>query len=261
MFLTATDPETGEASTYYSREKAQEGLQRQLNQIGKLKAERDSVREELGSENTALKDEIAIYRQTLTKESAMGMMVRSRLPEDLQGVDPKTLDEADYRKYVAAEARAEAEIKAEIEKANRENADRAAELEAKEKAAADHVRAKSRDFQALGINNAEDRMAFGEMMTTKPDDSAYTPEKMAELIAIEFGDAYADRFIASLASDFQKGASQKVVEKAKSVKAKVKTKAKKPTGSTKTKKSKGTTDGSSTLDSVYATNAKRRKRR
>lgn len=229
VFLRAIDPETGEKSVYFDRKSAQEGLQRQLKYIGQLKADLKSSEEKIETELASAQQELALYRKNLDKTAAKQMLVRAKLPEELQNQDPdKITDDDKYREFQRAWIRAEAEVDNEIETAKTNYANtQKAQKEARTNAET-HVIGRAKDYKFLGIENSEDKAAVVDLFKKEVAEGV-TVQEVATQIAQAFGAEMADAFLKGQISGLIAGRQEQTTAKAKTVKKKFKKKTREAT--------------------------------
>jgi hypothetical protein len=230
IFLKAVDPETGEKSVYLNRTEAQQGLQRQLKYIGEQKQQLTKLQEETEQKIAQLTDELNLFRKNLTTESAKEMLIRAKMPENLQALDPtEIVDEDDLRAWKKAHLDAELQLEREIAEEKAKIAERTRAQKEKAKAAHDYITSRISKLSDFGLTNSEDQLQARELLKSTPVEGGRTILQMAELIAEEFGNDMADRFIKGVISDIGNQRKAEVVEKAKKVKTNIKTKKRKTT--------------------------------
>lgn len=226
VFLKAVDPESGEKSIYLDRKSAQEGLQRQVQYIGKLKSELAETKERYENEVVATQQELEMYRKNTDKEAARDMLIRDKLPEKFQTVNPDEIsDENEYREYVRAKIAAEEEVEREVARQKADARDRKAKDKEAREAAESHVASRSQDWKFLGVVNPEDKAAVSELLSSEKD--GVKIRNMIVDVTKAYGQDVGDKLLKGLVADLTLQRQTQTVQKAKNVvegKKKVKTK-------------------------------------
>ena len=229
VFLKFTDPETGESSTYLTREKAEEGMARHLTYIGELKAQIESERESVNSKINALENDLAFFQRSINKDEVRKGLINDKLPEKFKGLDPTTLsDEAEIKAFKNAILDAEIEVDREIRKASEERKEANEKAQKAQDEALNHIRSRSTDLKFFGFTNSEDRMTIRDKLTEKPEGTEYTHSDIAVSLSKAFGNKVADQYLKSVVSgQSETETSPKVEEKETTKKAPKKTVSKK----------------------------------
>lgn len=222
VFLVADDPETGEKSVYLDRKSAKEGLAKQLKYIGQLKQEVEAERSARTDFESQTQEELNMFRQTLDRKAAKEMLIRAKLPEALQKLNPDEINGDDkYKEFQRGWIRAEAQVDQEIDQRREELKTTKAQRADARKAAESYVADRVKDYEFLGITNSEDKMAVKDLL--KKEINGQTVKEILTQNRQTFGEEVADNLLKSFVSDLTTSRQKTTVQKAKKAKKKVKT--------------------------------------
>lgn len=222
VFLVADDPETGEKSVYLDRKSAKEGLAKQLKYIGQLKKEVEAERSARTDFESQTQEELNMFRQTLDRKAAKEMLIRAKLPEALQKLNPDEINGDDkYKEFQRGWIRAEAQVDQEIDQRREELKTTKAQRADARKAAESYVADRVKDYEFLGITNSEDKMAVKDLL--KKEINGQTVKEILTQNRQTFGEEVADNLLKSFVSDLTTSRQKTTVQKAKKAKKKVKT--------------------------------------
>jgi hypothetical protein len=212
VFLKAKDQTTGEQSVYLSREQAQQGLQRQLEYIGKLKQEKQKVEEEFTQKLSESEAQLQLYSKVMTPQQAKLSLIQEELPEEYRGIDVMTLtDEEQIRKVKIAQIEAEAKVEAKLRSYKEQVLTQKQAREQSKQKALEHVNSRVSDTTFFGLRNVEDKYAL-EQVLNSPQDNGMTFRNVATVIAETVGTSYADDFLRGVAQRIGADQAQREVQ-------------------------------------------------